>query len=129
MGSLGTPCADASTSSSMTDSADNVYDGDNDGAANAASTNLTMQLLMLFLTNGSSASTDLRDRLDTRMAAPANAVTTAGGMASMTDNAWVDSGSYACVCKVTDGVLVALPLETGDTFSFNIQYTMTGYSD
>ena len=129
---LGTPCGDAQTAADMTDSADNVFDSSvtdgKQGDANKATTNLTMQLLLLFLTKAASGS-DLRARLDDRMADAANAITSAGGMSSMTDNAWVDdSNGYAAVCKVTDGVLVALPLQTNDTFTFNIQYTMDNYA-
>ena len=124
--SLGTPCGDAQTAANMTDSADNVYDSTGNGDDNKATTNLTMQLLLLFLTKAASGS-DLRTRLDDRMADAANLVTS-NGLDNMTLNAWVDdSNGYAAVCKVTDGVLVALPLETNDTFTFNIQYTMTGY--
>lgn len=130
--SLGTACGDAQTAADMEDSTDNVFDSTvtegKQGDANKGSTNLTMQLLLLFLTKAASGS-DLRQRLDDRMADAANLVTSNGGESAMSDNAWVDdSNGYAAVCKVTDGVLVALPLQTNDTFTFNIQYTMDNYA-
>jgi hypothetical protein len=125
---LGTACGDTQTAGDMTSTADNIFDSDNDGDANKGSTNLTMQLLLLFLTKVATGA-DLRARLDARMEDAANLITTAGGMSAMTNNAWVDdSNGYAAVCKVSDGVLVALPLQTNDTFTFNIQYTMDNYA-